>query len=78
MLSQITNAINVSNVEKLAAVCALLRETFRRVGRSFSRGVSFLVRHSFSDGGMRRSISSNDLVVLLNTNRFYKMAQSSC
>jgi hypothetical protein len=57
MLAQIANAINASNIEKLAAVCALLRETLRRAGRSLSRGVSFLVRHSFSDGGMRRSMA---------------------
>jgi hypothetical protein len=55
LLARITNTINVDNIEQLAAVCALLRETLRRAGRSCSEGASFLVRHSFSDGGMRRS-----------------------
>ena len=42
MLARITNAINASNIAKLAAVCALLRETLRRAGRNFNKGVAFL------------------------------------
>jgi hypothetical protein len=42
MFDRIVNAINVNNIEKLAAVCALLRETLRRAGRRFSKGVAFL------------------------------------
>jgi hypothetical protein len=54
MFDRITNAINASYIEKLTAVCALLRETLRRAGRSFSKGGSEGVYDNFYE---RRKIA---------------------